>query len=436
MREPAGLPARLAAAEILHAVIDRKRPFDEVFGAAAAGGSLAGFDHRDRGLVRLIVVTALRRRGQIDDVLARFVERPLPSGAGIARAILACATAQLLFLDTPAHAAIGLAVAAADRRARRYKGLVNAVLRRVAEHGPAQVAAHDAPRINTPDWLWRRWTAAYGAATTRAIAEVHLNEPALDLTVRHDPEEWADRLGGHVTPTGTVRTTRRGAVDTLPGYSDGAWWVQDMAAAIPARLLGDISGKTVLDLCAAPGGKTAQLAAAGAEVVAVDVSPRRLRLVEQNLSRLGLKAQTVEADILAWQPDRPFDAILLDAPCTSTGTIRRHPDVAHLKTADAVTALAALQGRMLDRAVGWLAPGGTLVYCTCSLEPEEGPGQVARILAGQPVARNPLQPAEVGGLAELISGDGDLRTLPCHYDTGDPATGGMDGLFAARLVRQ
>src|SRR5690606_26774512 len=334
VREPAGLPARLAAAEILHAVIDRKRPFDEVFGAAAAGGSLAGFDHRDRGLVRLIVVTALRRRGQIDDVLARFVERPLPSGAGIARAILACATAQLLFLDTPAHAAIGLAVAAADRRARRYKGLVNAVLRRVAEHGPAQVAAHDAPRINTPDWLWRRWTAAYGAATTRAIAEVHLNEPALDLTVRHDPEEWADRLGGHVTPTGTVRTTRRGAVDTLPGYSDGAWWVQDMAAAIPARLLGDISGKTVLDLCAAPGGKTAQLAAAGAEVVAVDVSPRRLRLVEQNLSRLGLKAQTVEADILAWQPDRPFDAILLDAPCTSTGTIRRHPDVAHLKTAD------------------------------------------------------------------------------------------------------
>ncbi|HMN88113.1 MAG TPA: RsmB/NOP family class I SAM-dependent RNA methyltransferase, partial [Bauldia sp.] len=298
------------------------------------------------------------------------------------------------------------------------------------------LAAADPARENTPDWLWTRWVSAYGEETARAIAAAHRVEPALDLTVRSDAAGWAERLGGIVLPTGSVRLVPSGPVDALPGFTEGAWWVQDAAAALPARLLGDVAGKHVADLCAAPGGKTAALAAAGARVTAVDASAARLTRLSANLARLGLSAETVAADILAWEPDAAFDAILLDAPCTATGTIRRHPDIAWLKRPEDVAKLADLQGRMLDRIVPWLKPGGTLVYCTCSLEPEEGEAQAARLAARPALAPRPVTAAEIGGLGEAVTPAGTVRTLPSQLPGATPRLSGVDGFFVARFVRR
>jgi 16S rRNA (cytosine967-C5)-methyltransferase len=271
--------------------------------------------------------------------------------------------------------------------------------------------------------------------TARAIVQAQAREPALDFTVKSEPEHWAEQLGGRVLPTGTVRTIARGPVSQLPGFSDGAWWVQDAAAALPARLLGDVRGKSVADLCAAPGGKTAQLVVAGATVTAVDRSEPRLKRLRANLERLNLQAELVTADATSWQAG-PFDAILLDAPCSSTGTIRRHPDIPWLKSEADLKPLTALQGRLLDRAAELLKPGGTLVYCTCSLEPEEGEQAIASLLARIPgLRRSPISAAEVGGLAELVTPEGELRTLPCHLPDAEPRMGGLDGFFASRLER-
>ncbi|HYM02742.1 MAG TPA: RsmB/NOP family class I SAM-dependent RNA methyltransferase, partial [Stellaceae bacterium] len=279
---------------------------------------------------------------------------------------------------------------------------------------------------------WRAWSQAYGEAGARGIALAHLKEAPLDITVRADVEKWREALEATVLPTGSLRRTSGGAIMSLPGYSEGAWWVQDGAAAIPATLLGDIAGQRVIDLCAAPGGKTAQLAAAGAHVTAIDRSPRRLERLKINLSRLSLRVESLAADAVQWRPPEPVRFALLDAPCTATGAVRRHPDVPHLKTSDDVTRLAAVQERLLAAAIDMLAPGSTLVYCTCSLEPQEGVQQVSRLLArGAPVTRRPIQAAEIGGLAECLTPDGDLRTLPSHL----PHFDGIDGFFATRLVR-
>jgi 16S rRNA (cytosine967-C5)-methyltransferase len=280
-----------------------------------------------------------------------------------------------------------------------------------------------------------RWTGAYGRPTAHAIAAMHGEEPPLDLTVKQDPDGWAARLRGRVVATGTVRLVAHGPVSLLPGYVEGAWWVQDAAAALPARLFGEVAGRRVADLCAAPGGKTAQLAAAGARVTAVDRSPARLARLRENLARLGLAAETIEADALEWQAE-PFDAVLVDAPCSSTGTIRRHPDIPWLKREVDVAAMASLQARLLDRAVALTRPGGTLVYCTCSLEPEECEMQVSALLERTPgLVRRPLAAAEVGGQAEFVTEAGDLRTLPCHWSDPDPRMAGLDGFYAARLER-
>ena len=270
----------------------------------------------------------------------------------------------------------------ADRRAKHFAGLVNAVLRRVARGGAQHLAGMDTALLDTPDWLMARWIKNYGDETARAIALANRQEPALDLTVKSDPAHWASAFGGRVLPTGSVRAVVHGPVPSLPGYQDGAWWVQDAAAALPARLLGDVAGRTVADLCAAPGGKTAQLAAAGAQVTAVDRAPKRLERLKQNLARLSLAAETVVADVAEWQGG-PFDAVLLDAPCSSTGTIRRHPDIPWLKREADIAALAALQRRLMANAVELTKPGGTLVYCVCSLEPEEGSDLVREFLAAR-----------------------------------------------------
>ena len=392
---------------------------------------------RDRALVRVLIATVLRRLGTLRHLLGLFLDRGLPAQVPQVETALLLGAAQILFLNVPDHAAVDLSVriAQADRRAAGFAGLINAVLRRVAREGAARLAALDTSTLDTPDWLMTRWTAAYGAATARAIAAANRNEPALDLTVKSDPEYWADKLGGRVLATRSVRVIAAGAVSALPGFAEGAWWVQDAGAALPARLLGDVRGRRVADLCAAPGGKTAQLALAGASVTAVDRAPARLQRLRDNLARLALKAEIVAADVEEWSAE-PFDAVLLDAPCSSTGTIRRHPDVPWLKNAGDIVKLSALQRRLLDRALALTKPGGTLVYCTCSLEPDENEAIVADLLARAPkVRRVPIAAAEVFGCAEFISKDGDLRTLPCHFPDSDSRFAGIDGFYAARLLK-
>jgi 16S rRNA (cytosine967-C5)-methyltransferase len=419
---------RLAAAEIL-AAIEQGRALED---ALARSDSFDQLEGRDRAFARAIVMATLRRLGGIDSVLARFLERPLPDTAYLGRALLRSGAAQILVLGTPAHAAVGETVEAANaaREARGFAKLINAVLRKVAAEGGDAFASLP-PGADLPAWLFTRWRASYGVETAVAIAHALRAEPPLDLTVKAAAESWAAKLGGAVTPTGSVRL-EFGSIEELPGYADGAWWVQDAAAALPARLLGEVASKSVADLCAAPGGKTLQLAAAGARLTAVDKSPARLAVLRENLARTQLEAAVVAADVLALRAKERFDAVLLDAPCSATGTLRRHPDVAWLRRPDDIRALSALQSQMLAAAAEFLKPGGVCVYAVCSLEPEEGDGVVAAALTSGAWARAALKPGEIVGADDFITADGDLRTLPCHW----PEIGGLDGFYAARLVRQ
>jgi 16S rRNA (cytosine967-C5)-methyltransferase len=435
--DPPGLATRRIAADIVEGVLRRHRPLDELFDGAGAHRALAELDERDRAFVRALAATVLRRLGSLRYVLSLFLQRGPPKEAPRAETALLLGAAQILFLKVPDHAAVDLSVRLAqqDRHAAHYAGLVNAVLRRVVREGAGRLRAADAALLDTPQWLMQRWTATYGAATAHAIAVANGREAALDVTAKSDADVWAARLDGQVLPTGSVRTIAGGAVTALPGFSDGAWWVQDAAAALPARLFGDLAGRRVADLCAAPGGKTAQLAAAGARVTAVDRAPARLNRLRENLNRLSLEAELVCADVGEWQAE-PFDAVLLDAPCSSTGTIRRHPDVPWLKQPADIAKLAEFQGRLLARAAALTKEGGTLVYCTCSLEPEEGKDIVAGLLARETSFRRaPLGDSEIPGIGGLINDDGDLRTLPCHFSNPDARFAGLDGFFAARLAK-
>ena len=438
-RNPPGIAVRQRAVDVLAEVLIKKRPLESAFESYPGKTADVPEHSGDAGLARLIVATTLRRLGQIDAVVAKFLAKPLSPDAARIRLILASATAQLLFLGTPAHAAIDIAVSQVRQEPglARFGGLVNAVLRKVATEGQAALAAQDIDRLNTPDWLLQRWTKAYGKELTRQITDAHLTEAALDLSVLGDPAVWAERLGGVVLPTGSVRIRSKGRIEALDGFADGEWWVQDAAAALPARLLGDVAGKRVADLCAAPGGKTAMLAAMGAEVTAVDTSARRLKVLQANLDRLKLRAEVVTADATTWTPPEPFDAVLLDAPCLATGTIRRHPDLPYLKRPSDLISLIELQSRLLDSAVRMLRPGGMLVYCTCSLEPEEGPEQIARLLARQPdLTVAPIRSADHGLSSDWISPEGYLRTLPFHLSMQPAELSGLDGFFVARLVKQ
>ena len=421
---------RTVALTLFRAVLRDGRPLDE-----QAEVLCRGLEPRDRGFVRNLVATALRRIGQTDLVLKRFLDRPLPQKLSPVRDVLRLGATQLLYLETPPHAVVDTSVQLVKGgRFTPYAGLVNAVLRKVARHGTEIADGIDGVRFNTPKWLWLEWMEAYGEETARAIAEAHLHEAPLDITLRagEDPALWAERLEADVLPTGSLRRRGGGAVAELPGFADGKWWVQDAAAALPARLLGDVAGKRVVDLCAAPGGKTMQLASAGARVTAVDRSGRRLRRVTENLGRLGLEAEIVDADAIEWRPDTLADAVLLDAPCSATGTIRRHPDVQRHKTPEDVDSLRDTQADILKATAEMVAPGGLVVYCTCSLQRQEGEDQIAAALAaGLPFERQPFDPAEIGGLTGAITPEGDLRTLPSLL----AEQGGMDGFFAARLRR-
>ena len=425
--------ARTVALDLLAAVLRRKRPLDEALADHPGFQRLAT---QDRAFARHLTATVLRRLGHIDAVLADLLDRPLKGGARTVHDVLRLGAAQILFMNTPAHAAVSTAVDLAARRGQgRLKGLVNGVLRRLDREGAAVAADPEAPRLNTPDWLWQAWTRAYGADTARRIAEAHLEEPPLHITVGNgEPEAWAERLGAEVLPTGSLCRRGGGDVTGLAGFAEGAWWVQDAAAALPARLLGEVAGRRIADLCAAPGGKTLQLAAAGARVTAVDRSEARLRRLRRNLERTGLEAATIQADAASWTAGSDqFPGVLLDAPCSATGTLRRHPDVARLKTAADVAKLAHAQARLLAAAAARTAAGGTLVYCGCSLQPEEGPAVVEAFLDGHDgFEREAIGGHEVPGLPEAVTAAGDLRTLPCQW----PAAGGLDGFYAARLRRR
>lgn len=434
---PQGIEARSVAVDLVAGVM-RGKLLDVLLDTGGTADSYQRLNPRDRGLARAIVGYALRRHGQITDAVGRFLNRPLPDDAGSLKAVIAVSAAQILFMDVADHAAVALGVelAGSDKAAAPFKGVVNAVLRRVSENKATILAEQDAVALNTPAWLMGRWSATYGEDTARAIAEMNALEPTLDLTVKSDPEGWATRLGGIVLPNGSVRVAVTGAIEKIEGYEEGAWWVQDAAATLPVRLLGDVKGKKVIDLCAAPGGKTAQLAALGADVTAMDVSYQRLQRLERNLYRLGLKANLVKADATEWLGGT-FDMVLLDAPCTATGTLRRHPDGAVGKKAEDVVSLAAIQRRLVDQAIRMLRPGGLLVFSTCSLEPEEGPDQIRRLLLiDAPLDVVPATPDELFGMAEIVTPEGYVRTLPSHLKLEDPRLSGLDGFFAARLRRR
>ena len=423
--------ARQVALDLLGAVLRRKRPLDD---AIEDNPDMPALSVRDRAFARLLVATVLRRLGQVDALVTDCLNTPLAPRAAIVQDILRLGIAQLLFLRTPPHAAVATSVDLAHHRGLlSHKGLVNAVLRRLSVEGADRVERQDAARLNTPEWLWRSWSHAYGDEIARAIATAHLKEAPLDLTVRTDEEAWREKLQATKLPTGSLRRPAGGSVMSLPGYAEGAWWIQDAAASLPVRLFNGIKDREVVDLCAAPGGKTAQLANAGAQVTAVDRSTRRLDRLVTNLNRLQLRVEAVAADALTWRPDHPVDAVLLDAPCTATGAIRRHPDVPHLKHPEEVARLAVVQENLLHAAVDMLRPGGTLVFCTCSLEPQEGPERIAALLrSGAPVERKPLIPGENDAPSEWVTPDGDLRTLPCHLAEFD----GVDGFYSARLVKR
>jgi 16S rRNA (cytosine967-C5)-methyltransferase len=435
--EPSSPAARAIALGALGRVLDKHQPLDRALDGAPDFSRLSP---RDRAFARLLVATVLRRGGELDALIGAALERPLPRSARSIRHILSLGIAQILILETPHHAAVDTSVRLAAGVARgRFRGLVNAVLRRMTRDGADLLADLDAPRLDMPGWLGEICAEAYGAEATRAIARAHLTEPPLDLTLR-DPVEagtWAERLEADVLPTGGLRRRAGGRIEELPGFSAGAWWVQDAAASLPARLLPapplrNIWGKRILDLCAAPGGKTLQLVAAGAHVTALDRSAERLDLVRRNLARLGLKAELVEADGRTFDPGTTFDGVLLDAPCTASGTIRRHPDIAYTKDAGDAARLAPLQDALLAQAAKLTAAGGVLVYAVCSLDPQEGEHRVQRFLDRHPDFRRlAADAAKIGGEDAWITPLGDLRTLPFHM----AEAGGMDGFYAARLQR-
>ena len=423
-RTDIGLPARAAALDILSAALARRSGLDEAIAAPAFGA----LETRDRAFARALVMATLRHLGPIDKALDARLSKPPPERV---RNILRLGAAQAFLMEVPAFAAVATSVdlAGAGRESRPFKGLVNAVLRGLLREPPKL----DDPEALAPPWLLARWRAAYGADAARRIAAVIAEEPAADLTLR-SPEraaELAEALEAEILPGGTLRTARRGDLSAWPGFETGAWWVQDASAAVPARLLEPGPGQRVADLCAAPGGKSLQLAAAGAAVTAVDRSADRLKRLKANFERMGLEVSAVAADAGAWKGEGAYDSVLLDAPCSATGTFRRHPDVLWAARPGDIASLAGVQTRLLDAAADLVAAHGRLVYCVCSLEPEEGEAQTAAFLARRSdFVLEPMRPGEGGAPEASLRPDGALRVLPFHLE------GGTDGFYIARFLRQ
>ncbi|MBB2168510.1 rRNA cytosine-C5-methylase [Gluconacetobacter aggeris] len=412
-------PTRDIAFDIVQGVLEHRRMLENSLDQSLAA---RGADARDRAAAHRLGATVLRHLGTAGMVLEPFLKKepPLP-----VRTVLLIGVAQILFLDTPAHAAVGTAVSLARRRGLTpFAGLVNAVLRRVAQAGAGALDGLDQDRLDVPPWLWSAW-----GELARPIAEALGREAPLDLTMRPGA---ACPPGAELLPTGTARLPAGTRVAELPGYAEGAFWVQDVAASLPARLLAAQPGERIADLCAAPGGKTAQLALAGAEVTAIEREAGRMARLRENLARLALteRVTTVLGDATTWQPDALLDGVLLDAPCSATGTARRHPDVLWIKRPRDLQALTEGQDRLLAAARDMLRPGGRLVYAVCSLQPEEGPER-ARAAAAMGLVPDPFSAKELAMLPEARTPEGWLRTHPALW----AGVGGMDGFFAARFRR-
>lgn len=453
-RKP-GLIARQTVATIITRVLDDGRGLDGLLDTRHGPAPYRVMSPVDQNLVRAIATTVFRHRGEIDYALGKVMDRKPPKRAKHLIHTFYTAAAQILFMDVPDSAAVDLAVTSLrnDERSSRFAGFGNAVLRRLSKEKEtllSQLSPLEKSRLNTPGWMWKRLRRDYGKEQAGAIITQHMLESVLDVTLtsseKPNLEQWAETLGGVALSTGTIRTAKRDKVATWPGYEDGKWWIQDAAAALPAHLLGDIAGKDVLDLCAAPGGKTAQLASAGANVTALEKVASRFARLRQNLDRLNLKAKLTEGDLLEWQPEKLFDAVLLDAPCSSTGTIRRHPDVQWAKSDAIVEELAALQLSMIKRSADFLKPGGVLVFANCSLHRAEGEDLVAQLIKISDqtgLVLQPLSADDVFGLSQLITGQGTLRSLPCHLEgveapeaeTSGEKFKGLDGFFAAKFIK-
>ena len=423
-QQKSGLESRLAAFTALKAVTAGRHLDD-------AMRQVDGLEPRDRAFVRLLVTTVLRRKGQIDRILDDVMSKRPTGRTRDAIEILRLGAAQLLFLNTGAHAAVDSTVDMMRKAGfDRMTGLANAVMRRLARDGAGLLRNTDL-EDNLPDWIRESWTFRYGRERTRQTMKLAMEPPPLDITPARDPADWAARLEGVLVDGHTVRREFDGDPTALPGFEEGAWWVQDAAAALPARLFGDLAGRHVIDLCAAPGGKTAQLVAAGARVTAIDASERRLRTLRRNLRRLELSAELIHTDGRRFEPDRPVDAVLIDAPCSATGTLRRRPDVPGHRTHADMDQLTATQAELLATAAGWLAPGGCLIYATCSLQHEEGEAIIDDVLR-RPDSKliiDPISPREAGSFAPAITEVGTMRIVPADF----ASLGGVDGFFIARL---
>ncbi len=431
------LVTRAVSLQILQTVLDKKQPLDQAFDNS--NGFLALEDARDRGFVKMLVTTTIRRLGQIDDLVRRsLTKQGQDISPPLLHHLLRLGTCQLVFMDVPNYAAVNTTVTLAEQSGLpRQKAFVNAVLRKIGREGKEWTTKQDIPRLNTPEWMLQHWINDYGIRTAVDIAQANMAEAPLDLTIKNknDLEYWEKNLKAKRLPTDTIRLQSGGRIDQISGFSEGHWWVQDASAAIPARLFGDIKGKTVVDLCAAPGGKTAQLVGLGAHVIALDRSARRLVRFNENMERLGVKdyVSTEAADASVWTPQKPVDALLLDAPCTASGTLRKRPDVAWLKQPKDLDALKEQQRRLLENSSSMLKEGGMLIYCTCSLFKEEGEKQIDAFLNHHPeFERSPIQAEEIGGIKDVIDENGDLRILPFQM----AAVGGMDGFYVARLIKK
>ena len=418
-----GAESRLAAAELLHLTIDKRRTLDEAMTLSETYNELEG---SDRGFARAIASAGLRHLGWIDQTVQPFLSRPLAATGVEIRALIRAGAAQIWFLDVAPHAAVNATVDAArlSRGSRSGGSFLNAALRRVSEAPPPAMVL--APEAIWPAWLGDKLIDSLGTDGARALAEAQRAEPALHLTAKGAPADIAALVGGTLLASGSVEAPG-GAVEDLPGYADGQWWVQDQAAALPAKLLNAAPGETVLDLCAAPGGKTLQLAATGALVTALDRSAPRLERLSENLARTGLTAGVVVADAEAWDPGRTFQKILLDAPCSALGTLRRHPEGAWIKTPADVARFPGVQARLLTAAAGLLAPGGTLIYCVYSPIAAEGRDVVNAAVTSGLLARKPVSTTECRGFEDCVTPVGDVQTLP-------GASRDCDAFYVARLA--
>jgi 16S rRNA (cytosine967-C5)-methyltransferase len=426
-----GLPARRAAYAVLNSILFQKKTMDEAFARVPGLEHLPG---RDKAFVRLLVSVVLKRAREMDAALAKLLHEPLaemkpPQLINIFR----LGIAQFAFLQTPPHAVVNTTVELAEAEGiAHHKPLVNAVMRRLTRDSMQMMELRDAGRFNTPEWLWNEWMQGYGVETALAIAAANLDEAPIDFSVKSNPEQWAETLEATLLPTGSLRKNTGGFIPDLPGFTQGSWWIQNAAAAIPAKLFGDVTGKTVVDLCAAPGGKTAQLAAMGAKVIAVDRSAERVARLAENMQRLQFDVETVISDGAVWQPREHVDAVLVDAPCTATGTIRHQPDVLWLKERRDQDKLAGLQQKLLINATKMLKPGGTLIFCTCSLQKAEGEDHATWALQHDlPLRLSPIKPDDLQGIADMITNRGELRCLPFHWKDA----GGIDGFYVVRFIK-